>query len=77
MRGANFEGRAGKLKSEDGIGRERKVFLRSGPIWGEKLLLVKWRQLGRGGAERREEKRTERQKIEQKKRENRRKSEKK
>lgn len=36
LRGANFEGRAGKLKSEDGVGRERKVFLRSGPIWGGK-----------------------------------------
>lgn len=36
LRGANFEARAGKLKSEDGVGREREVFLRSGPIWGEK-----------------------------------------
>lgn len=58
MRGANFEGRAGKLKSEDGVGRERKVFLRNGPIWGgKKDFLVKWRwQLGRGRAERRERK---------------------
>lgn len=82
MTGANFEKRAGKMKSEDGVGRERKVFLRSGPIWGEKkgLFLVKWHwQLDRGRAERREEKKKEKktENRTKKKRENRRKSEKK
>lgn len=73
MRGNNFEGRAGKLKSEDGFGREREVFFTVAPFCGEKGLFGKKTAVEQGKSR---EKRTERQKIEQKKKENRRKSEK-
>lgn len=57
LRGINFEGRAGKLKSEDGFGREREVFFTVAPFCGEKGLFGKKTAVEQGKSR---EKRTDR-----------------